>query len=162
MRCANWSRARISREGMPRRRAHACGLVSADPASSATQPRIKTLPAIPSDSRAIPSDAITTRLYLPDHAQPETGCSSAWPEHCVRDAGVAGSNPVTPISILPNLRFALVEFRSGRSTILMTAGQAARPNTITAEVMPQYLVAIHHPDGYDPTVAEDEAMDRDI
>ena len=25
-----------------------------------------------------------------------TGCSSAWLEHCVRDAGVAGSNPVTP------------------------------------------------------------------
>src|SRR5215469_13839172 len=25
-----------------------------------------------------------------------SGCSSAWPEHCVRDAGVAGSNPVTP------------------------------------------------------------------
>jgi hypothetical protein len=28
--------------------------------------------------------------------------------------------------------------------------------------MPQYLVAIHHPDDYDPAVAEDEAMDRDI
>jgi hypothetical protein len=28
--------------------------------------------------------------------------------------------------------------------------------------MPQYLVAIHHPDGYDPAVAEDEAMSRDI
>ena len=28
--------------------------------------------------------------------------------------------------------------------------------------MTQYLVAIHHPDGYDPAVAEDEAMDRDI
>ena len=27
--------------------------------------------------------------------------------------------------------------------------------------MPQYLVAIHHPDGYDPSV-EDEAMGRDI
>lgn len=26
----------------------------------------------------------------------------------------------------------------------------------------QYLVAIHHPDDYDPSVAEDEAMDRDI
>ena len=51
----------------------------------------------PLDSRAIDSNAITTRLYLPDYPQPETGCSSAWPEHCVRDAGVAGSNPVTPI-----------------------------------------------------------------
>jgi hypothetical protein len=28
--------------------------------------------------------------------------------------------------------------------------------------MAQYLVAIHHPDGYDPTVAEDEAMHREI
>ena len=28
--------------------------------------------------------------------------------------------------------------------------------------MTQYLVAIHHPDDYDPTVAEDEAMSRDI
>jgi hypothetical protein len=28
--------------------------------------------------------------------------------------------------------------------------------------MTQYLVAIHHPDDYDPSVVEDEAMDRDI
>jgi hypothetical protein len=28
--------------------------------------------------------------------------------------------------------------------------------------MTQYLVAIFHPDDYDPAVAEDEAMDRDI
>lgn len=28
--------------------------------------------------------------------------------------------------------------------------------------MTQYLVAIHHPDDYDPAVAEDEAMSRDI
>lgn len=28
--------------------------------------------------------------------------------------------------------------------------------------MAQYLVAVHHPDDYDPSVAEDEAMDRDI
>ena len=28
--------------------------------------------------------------------------------------------------------------------------------------MAQYLVAIHHPDNYDPAVAEDEAMTRDI
>src|ERR1700719_318069 len=65
--------------------------------NSDTQPRIKTVPAIPADSRAIASNAINTRLYLPDYPQPETGCRSAWPEHCVRDAGVAGSNPVTPI-----------------------------------------------------------------
>jgi hypothetical protein len=29
-------------------------------------------------------------------------------------------------------------------------------------VMTQYLVAIHHPDDFDPSVAEDEAMRRDI
>ncbi len=28
--------------------------------------------------------------------------------------------------------------------------------------MTQYLVAIHHPDDYDPSVAEDEGMHRDI
>lgn len=28
--------------------------------------------------------------------------------------------------------------------------------------MTQYLVAIHHPDDYDPSIAEDETMDRDI
>jgi hypothetical protein len=28
--------------------------------------------------------------------------------------------------------------------------------------MAQYLVAIHHPDNYDPAVAEDAAMSRDI
>jgi hypothetical protein len=28
--------------------------------------------------------------------------------------------------------------------------------------MTQYLVAIHHPDDYDPAVAEDKAMHRDI
>lgn len=28
--------------------------------------------------------------------------------------------------------------------------------------MTQYLVAIHHPDDYDPAIAEDEAMHRDI
>ena len=28
--------------------------------------------------------------------------------------------------------------------------------------MPQYLVAIHHPDNYDPATQEDDAMDRAI
>jgi hypothetical protein len=28
--------------------------------------------------------------------------------------------------------------------------------------MTQYLIAIHHPDDYDPAVAEDDAMARDI
>jgi hypothetical protein len=40
-------------------------------------------------------------------------------------------------------------------------GCAARPKTITGEIMTQYLVAIHHPDNYDPS-REDEAMGRDI
>jgi hypothetical protein len=46
--------------------------------------------------------------------------------------------------------------------IMGTAGQPARPKTAAGEVMTQYLVAIHHPDDYDPSVAEDEAMSRDI
>jgi hypothetical protein len=37
-----------------------------------------------------------------------------------------------------------------------------RPLQDKGEIMPQYLVAIHHPDDYDPSVAEDEAMSRDI
>jgi hypothetical protein len=28
--------------------------------------------------------------------------------------------------------------------------------------MPQYLVAIHHPDGQEPSLGDDEAMERDI
>jgi hypothetical protein len=45
---------------------------------------------------------------------------------------------------------------------MMMAGQLARPKTVRGEVMTQYLVAIHHPDDYDPFVAEDEAMGRDL
>jgi hypothetical protein len=41
------------------------------------------------------------------------------------------------------------------------AGQPARPKAFTGEIM-KYLVAIHHPDDYDPSVAEDEAMHRHI
>ena len=49
-----------------------------------------------------------------------------------------------------------------RDTVeLVKAGNSARPKTVTGEIMPQYLVAIHHPDDYDPSV-EDEAMGRDI
>jgi hypothetical protein len=33
---------------------------------------------------------------------------------------------------------------------------------ISGEVMPQYLVAIHHADGYEPAFGEDLAMERDI
>jgi hypothetical protein len=40
-------------------------------------------------------------------------------------------------------------------------GWALIAKTVTGEIMPQYLVAIHHPDDYDPSV-EDEAMGRDI
>jgi hypothetical protein len=45
---------------------------------------------------------------------------------------------------------------------MVKARQAGRPRTVTGEVMTEYLVAIHHPDNYDPSVAEDEAMCRDI
>jgi hypothetical protein len=41
------------------------------------------------------------------------------------------------------------------------AGNLPRPKTVTGEIMPQYLVAIHQPHDYDPSV-EDEAMGRDI
>jgi len=41
------------------------------------------------------------------------------------------------------------------------AEQSARPKTVTGEIMPQYLVVIHHPDDYDRSV-EDEAIGRDI
>jgi hypothetical protein len=54
---------------------------------------------------------------------------------------------------------------------MVKAGQPARPKTkelkiktVTGgegEIMAQYLVAIHHPDNYDPSL-EDEAMGRDI
>jgi hypothetical protein len=43
---------------------------------------------------------------------------------------------------------------------ILKAGQSARPKTVTGEVMTHYLVAIYHPDDYDPSVAEDEAMSR--
>jgi hypothetical protein len=52
---------------------------------------------------------------------------------------------------------------------IVKAEQPARPGPLqerrllqeNGEIMPQYLVAIHHPDNYDPSV-EDEAMIRDI
>jgi hypothetical protein len=40
--------------------------------------------------------------------------------------------------------------------------QLADPQTIAEESMTQYLIAIHHPHDYDPAVAEDDAMERDI
>jgi hypothetical protein len=43
------------------------------------------------------------------------------------------------------------------------AGQPACPKTVLGkgEIMKQYVVAIHHPDNYDPSV-ETEALERDI
>jgi hypothetical protein len=38
----------------------------------------------------------------------------------------------------------------------------ALPEPMEKRAMTQYLVAIHHPDDYDPAVAEDDTMDRDI
>jgi hypothetical protein len=37
---------------------------------------------------------------------------------------------------------------------IVKAGNSARPKTVTGEIMPQYLVVIHHPDDYDPSVEE--------
>jgi len=48
---------------------------------------------------------------------------------------------------------AVRRYREGRSN------RAAR---CRREAMARYLVAIHHPDDYDPSVAENEAMTRDI
>jgi hypothetical protein len=53
---------------------------------------------------------------------------------------------------------AVRPFSEGRA---LKAGQPARRKTVTGAVMMQYLVAIHHPDDYDPS-AEDAAMHRDI
>jgi hypothetical protein len=52
---------------------------------------------------------------------------------------------------------------SGLAVRLYSEGQGNQPSleTIAGEDMPQYVVAIHHPDDYDPSL-EDEAMDRDI
>jgi hypothetical protein len=46
---------------------------------------------------------------------------------------------------------------------VVKAGQPPGPKTVTekGEIMPQYLVAIHHPDGYDGSL-ETKAMERDI
>jgi hypothetical protein len=52
---------------------------------------------------------------------------------------------------------------SGSAIRLYDEGRATGPpEVIKGEVMTQYLVAIHHPDDYDPSVLEDEAMHRDI
>src|ERR1051325_2967715 len=45
--------------------------------------------------------------------------------------------------------------------MLYSSSASIRRYRIKGEIMPQYLVAIHHPDDYDPSV-ETEAMERDI
>ena len=53
---------------------------------------------------------------------------------------------------------------------MVKAGQPARPKTVTGEgeIMPQYLVAIYHPDDYDPsveteaTISEIHALNREM
>jgi hypothetical protein len=46
--------------------------------------------------------------------------------------------------------------------IYSRGGAIGPPENATGEVMAQYLVAIHHPEGYDPSIAEDEVMHRQI
>jgi hypothetical protein len=41
----------------------------------------------------------------------QTGCSSAWLERVVRDDEVAGSNPVTPITVNPCIRKGFIVLR---------------------------------------------------
>lgn len=45
---------------------------------------------------------------------------------------------------------------------IVKENQPARRQVILGEFMTQYLVAIHHPDNYDPAVSEDAGMHRDI
>jgi hypothetical protein len=58
----------------------------------------------------------------------------------------------------------LVDQRPNRPAVrLYIEGRAkGRRKSVTGELMTQYLVAIYHPDEYDPSVAGDEAMSRDI
>jgi hypothetical protein len=65
------------------------------------------------------------------------------------EEGSAGGFP----GRLSNSGPAVRRYSEGRAT--------ARLKTITEKTMAQYLVAIHHPDGYDGSL-EGEAMDRDI
>jgi hypothetical protein len=55
---------------------------------------------------------------------------------------------------------------ASRFVVIVKAGNHQKPDvarlkTIKEKDMPQYMVAIHHPDNYDPST-EDEAMIRDI
>jgi hypothetical protein len=44
----------------------------------------------------------------------------------------------------------------------MPCDNNSRPKTVPREAMTQYLLAVHYPDDCDSSVAEDEAMSRDI
>jgi hypothetical protein len=55
-----------------------------------------------------------------------------------------------------------VEFRAWPFDYIEKAGESPRVRTIPGELIMKYLVAIHHPDDYDPFVAEDKKMERDI
>jgi hypothetical protein len=52
-------------------------------------------------------------------------------------------------------------YGEGRATGPPNAVTEKKTAAVEGEIMAQYLVAIHHPDNYDPSV-EDEAMRRDI
>lgn len=52
--------------------------------------------------------------------------------------------------------------RGYKKPYLSAIGTETHLKTVNGEVMSQYLVAIHHPDDYDPAVAEDEEMAREI
>jgi hypothetical protein len=60
---------------------------------------------------------------------------------------------------LSNSDAAVRLYREGRQPAQDVTGRS--PLQENAEIMSQYLVAIHHPDDYDPST-EDEAMSRDI
>src|SRR4051812_44901630 len=63
----------------------------------------------------------------------------------------------------PEISWMICRFRVGPFDYWVKAGQSPtrpRPKTSKGDVM-KYLVAIHHPDNYDPS-KEDEAMGRDI
>ena len=51
---------------------------------------------------------------------------------------------------------------SGPAIRLMVAGVTGHSKTVIGEVIMHYLVAIHHPDDYDPAIAEDEEMGQVI
>jgi hypothetical protein len=53
-------------------------------------------------------------------------------------------------------------YRAAAHPVCRNTRKLLQTGRVHIEIMTQYLVAIHHPDDYDPSVAEDEAMSRDI